>query len=139
MAFVVEMENGIRFGAFTFVPIDSYEHYDKESEEWKAIVDPQSFLFTFKDSKPMKYMMKEEKKIEPMFVLCKEWEKCLFAVGNGERYDMWIGKKGKKSYCYDGKKCTYNYLDEKKVLTGYSGYGEKDKFDIKRVVVIQFK
>ena len=84
----------------------------------------------------MKYEMKEDKKNESAFYLYKQDDNRLFVFGN---CDIWIGKKGFKAECEQDEESYYDYQGNEKALTGRSGLKSEDKFDIKRIIVIQFK
>ena len=84
--------------------------------------------------------MKEEKKNESIFHLCEDWHQALFAFGSTDGYEIWVGKKGQKAFCCQHSDSLYDFKGNENALTGISGreYGD-NMFDIKRVVVIQFK
>ena len=129
---LIENEYGIRYGGFIYSTINKYETYNAETWKVEGLNDPESFVFTFKDNQPMKFELKEDKKNEPIFHLCDSIVDPLFAFG----YDIWIGKKNIKSYCQQSENSNYDYKGNEKVLIGITGI--ENKFDIKRIIVIQF-
>ena len=82
----------------------------------------------------MKYDMKQNKKNESTFLLYPEDDQRLFVFGKS---DIWVGKKEFKACCKQNEESYYDYQGNEKALTGITEWG--NKFDIKRVVVIQFK
>ena len=138
LAFEIETKNGIRYGGFVYPIINEYQH--QIDGKWKATNDPQSFLFSFKDNQPMKYELKEEKKNESTFYLHHEDDFRLFVFGTLYHYEIWMGKKGEKAFCCQHSESLYDFKGNENALTGISGieYGE-NMFDIKRILVIQFK
>ena len=48
----------------------------------ESLNDPESFVFTFKDNRPMKFTLKENKKNEPIFYLSDCIMDPLFGFGN---------------------------------------------------------
>ena len=92
--------------------------------------------FIFKYNKPMKFKLKEDKKNEPIFHLCDSIIDPLFAFGNMSEYEIWIGKKNIKSYCIQNENSNYDYRGNENALIGITGIS--NKFDIKRIIVIQF-
>ena len=67
VAILIENEYGIRYGGFIYSTINKYETYNNETYQWEGLNDPNSFVFTFKEYKPMKFELKEDMKNEPNF------------------------------------------------------------------------
>ena len=132
LVFLIETENDIRYGGFIYSKIDKYRTVDEEGNT-HGVEDSQSFLFSFKDNKSMKYEMKEHKKNESTFLLYDEDDDRLFIFGE---CDIWVGKKGRKAYCKQNEESLYDYQGNENALTGTEN---GDKFDTKRIVVYQFK
>ena len=130
---MIETEDNIRYGGFVHPAIDNYQTFDKEGKR-HGIVDPQSFVFSFKNNKPMKYEMEEDKKNESVFLLYDNDNPTLFSFGH---HDILIKKKGIKSWCQQDGYSYYDYQENWKALTGKEG--RTNSFDIKRIVVIEFK
>ena len=105
----------------------------------EGIRDLNSFIFTFRDNTPMKFGIKEENYKNPNqthFLLYDEIERRLFVFGH---CDIWIPKKGRKAVCSSSSEKTYEYNGIDNVLVGQSGWDhQKDRFDIKRIVVLQY-
>ena len=91
----------------------------------KGVDDPQSFLFSFKDNKPIKYEMKEDKKNESSFYLYDEDDERLFIFGNCE---IWVGKRGEKAGCKQDEQSFYDYKGNEKALCGITGFEEENMF-----------
>ena len=51
--------------------------------------------------------------------------------------DIWVGKKGYKAFCKQDDDSYYDYHGNEKALTGITG--NQNKFEIKRIIVIQFQ
>ena len=136
MAILIENEYGIRYGGFIYSTIDKYETFNNKTWEYEGLNDTESFVFTFKDNKPMKFELKEDKKNEPIFHLCDCIIDSLFAFGNEFEYEIWIGKKNIKSYCQQNEKSIYDYKGNENALIGITG--RENQFDIKRIIAIQF-
>ena len=136
IAILIENEYGIRYGGFIYSQIDKYSVLNEEICQYECIIDPKSFIFTFKDNKPLKFELKEEKKNDSIFYLCKSDEIPLFGIGKPEEYEIWIGKKNIKDFCEQTENSNYEFKGNKNALIGISG--KENKFDIKRFIVIQF-
>ena len=100
-----------------------------------------SFVFTFKDDEPTKYNLKKDMKKEPTFSIGLHETETLFSFGLYLYQDIWIGKKGLQAYCNQDDKCFFNYGNARNALADISTetFGEENKFDIKRIIVVQFK
>ena len=96
----------------------------------QQVYDPQSFVFSFKENQPMKYVLKEDKKEQPIITLV---EKCgkYFVFGNA---DILIKND---SFCIQNQHSSFDYQGNEKALAGKEGW--KESISIKRIVVIQFK
>ena len=130
---LIETSFGVKYGGFVYSKIDKYQTED-ENGKTHGVIDPKSFVFSFKDNKPMKYEKKEEKKNESSFFLYQEDDPRLFSFGN---YDALIGKEEYKAYCYqDADYCHYDYRGNEKALTGI--IKRENKIEIKRIIVFQF-
>ena len=134
VALLIETETGIRYGGFVYSMIDKYRTIDEEGKT-HGIEDPQSFLFSFKDNKSLKYDMREDKKNKSSFFLYKEDDTRLFVFGKS---DIWVGKKEFKACCKQNEESYYDYQGNEKALTGITGLKNTDLIDIKRVIVLQF-
>ena len=120
--------------------IDEYEHIDPRTHFHAGISDPKAFIFTFRNNNPLKFDIMYDKRNDSTFILCKNDLKPLFAFGACRIYEIWVGKEGVKSYCYNrytGLEPNFDISDNPKILTGYAGC--YNQFEIKRVLVIQFK
>ena len=84
----------------------------------------------------MKYDLKEEKKNQSAFYLYEEDNSRMFVFG---KCDIWIGKKGQNAFCNQSEEYHFDYQGNEKALTGKTGLQNDDVFDIKRIIVIQFK
>ena len=58
---LIETSFGVKYGGFIYSKIDKCRTKD-ENGIYHGVIDPKSFVFSFKDNKPMKYEMKEKKK-----------------------------------------------------------------------------
>ena len=54
--------------------------------DYDGIIDSQSFVFTFKDYKPMKFEMKETKKEDKTFCFHKNDDLLLFKMGTSVHF-----------------------------------------------------
>ena len=93
------------------------------------------YLFTFNENKPCKFQMKDEFK-ELMkhtisFYIMDETDEKLCILGNNE---IIVKKKGMKCICNQNDDSFFDYKDQKNALLGKEG-----EFDVKRIVVFQFK
>ena len=129
--------DNVVYGGFIYAKITNHQYCDPETKNWEGIVDSQSFLFTFKNDKPLKFDMKEEKKEQSTVFVEHHWSKGLFSMGNISELQLRIEKKGFQAQCHQSIDSHYDFRGIQSALTGKTGYS--DKFDIKRVVVIQFK
>ena len=124
------------YGCFVYSKIDKYEHQN-EDESWDGIIDPDSFLFSFKKGKPRIFELKEKYQNESVLFLPNKYHEQLFSMGNCE---ICVGKKGHLASCEQDEDSFFDYQGKKKALTGIEGkrYAGK-QFKIKRLVVLQFK
>ena len=131
---------GIRYGGFLYKIIDRYCETDHETNKVLGIIDYKSFTFTFKDNNPVKFITKEEYKEltpRPHFILYHDIDWRLFVFGN---CDIYVAKKGRKALCESNNASLFDYTNFENALVGQSGWdNEKERFDIKRVVVLQFE
>ena len=135
LAFLVETETGIRYGGFVYSKIDKYKT-NLENGYVEAVHDQQSFVFSFKNNNPMKYEMKEDMKEKSAFFLYEKDDNRLFVFGN---CDIWIPKKGRKAVCSSLYETFYDHKNIEDALVGQSGWDhQKGRFDIKRIVVLQY-
>ena len=111
-----------------------------ETRKTFGVVDYDSFTFTFRDDNPMKFNLKEQFKEpnpEPHFILYKNIVWRLFIFGN---CDIYVPKKGRKAVCANIKESLYDYKEIENALVGQSGWDEEnERFEIKRILVLQFK
>ena len=131
----MKQKHDIICGTFITAEINIYRSVEPDGKRI-GVIDPYSFVFSFKDNTPMKYDVRDDKKNESTFLLYREDDIRLFVVGE---CDIWIGKKGMKSYSKQDEESCYDYQGNEKALTGIIGNVDKDMFDIKRIVVFQFK
>ena len=138
LAFLIEAENDVKFGAFIYEKIPGFPELRENALYPDGVNDRNSFLFTFKNDSPKKFHVKNEKGYldDVHFILYQDidWRLCIF--GN---CDIWIAKKGRKSVCCPTRESQYQ-LTEEAELIGKSGWDElTDKFYVKRIVVFQFQ
>ena len=126
-AFLIATEDGIRYGGFLYSTIDKNQSVDVEGKIYN-VFDAQSFLFSFKDNKPMKYELKEDKKSASVFDLFEEWHERLFVFGDDE---ILIGKKGKNMYSQQNNDSLFFYKGNENALTGKTGWKDKDMINVK--------
>ena len=109
--------------------------------KYGGTIDLKSFVFTFKDDEPTKYNLKKDMKKEPTFSIGLYDTETLFSFGLYLNHDIWVGKKGAQAYCFQNNKSFFDYRNARNALTDISTEenGEENKFDIKRVIVLQFK
>ena len=141
LAFLILTETNILFGGFIYAKAQTY-HYNEETKQKDGTVDPNSFVFTFKDNDPMKFELKKDVKKESTFFICtNENIPELFAFGPCGYHDIWVGKKGVNPFCCQNpQKSYYNFRSNKNALVGISGLKYlENQFEIKRFVVIQFQ
>ena len=140
LSFIIETYNNEIFGGFVFKRIDVYRRFDEKQRKTKGICDNDSFTFTFKDQdNPMNFYVKSEYKTnnEPHFLIYDDNDWRLFVFGN---CDIYILKKGRPAACCKLSESIYNYHNEENALVGKSGWdNEKERFEIKRIIVLQFK
>ena len=123
IAIIIESENGIKFGGYINSTIDKY-----------SISNPESFLFTFKYNKPMKYPIRESLKEKSIFTLYEDWNNELFSFGN----DLIIMKtNSQKQSIIHQRNILFEDNDEKNALIGSSKSNKS--YEIKRIVVLQFR
>ena len=136
----METMKGVKYGGFVYKKIDKYRTHDEEKNQTLGVIDYNSFIFTFKDDNPMKFVPKEQYKEpnpEPHFLLYKEVDWRMFVFGN---CDIYVAKKGRKSVCENNKASLYDFQGIENALSGYTGWDEdKERFNLKRVLVLQFK
>ena len=135
MIFLIETEDNIKCGMFMSSKIDKYRYVD-ENGDVQGVVDPQSFVFTFRNNQPTKYMMKEEKKNESTCFLYQQDDARMISFG---RRDLFIMKKGFGAFCQKRSYSPYDFKGVDGALTGKCGWGYNGKIGIKRVVVFQFE
>ena len=133
VSFVMETTDGISFGLFLFAQIDAFRTKNAKGEI-DGIVDNNAFLFSFKNNLPSKYPKRREMKGFPTFFLFKEDHTFLFSVR-----DFVVGKKGEKSWCLQDESSLFDYAGKEKALTGMNGRSNENKFDVRRIVVVQFE
>ena len=136
LAFIIETKTGIKYGGFLYAPVNKYRTQNQNGQT-EGIVDQKSFLFTFKDNKPVKVDLKRNMKDKTAFYLYKENDDRLFVFGS--ECDIWIGKKGFQAACNQSERSMFDFPKRKKVLTGIIGSSQQDKFDVKRIQVLSFK
>ena len=136
----METSKGIKFGGFVYQKIDKYRGYDHQIKCNTGIRDLKSFTFTFRDNKPLKFNLKSsynESKPNAQFFLSTDVDWRLFMFGN---CDIWIPKNGLKGSCTSMNESSYDHQGIENALVGQSGWDvEKGCFDLKRIVVLQFK
>ena len=72
--------------------------------------------------------------IKPIPIVTNIKISVLFAFGSTSGYEIWVGKKGKKAYCYqDDDESYYDYQCIEDALIGGS-----EEFEVKRIIVLQF-
>ena len=127
---LIENEESIWFGCY----IHSRIHTIISEDDEEGIEDSKSFVFTFKNNKPMKFEMKEDKQEEKTIRIFNEDHMNLFVIGNSE---IQIGKEGLLGYCNQHEESYYNYHGISKALTNHEG--EENQFDIKQILVWEMK
>ena len=131
------------YGGFVHGKITQLLLCNPETQFWEGTRDFESFIFTFKDNKPLKFDMKEEKKKENKnktnIFIGQSWSRELFNMGFISECEMTIAKKGHGAWCHQSVDSYYDFGGNQCALTYKMGYGDENKNDIKRVVVIQFK
>ena len=140
LAFIVEDMKGIKYGGFLYAKIDKWRSNHPITNKHVGIADYDSFTFTFKDNKPMKFVPKDQYK-QPNeathFFLHEDIDWRMFFFGN---LDVYVPKKGRKAACENSKGSMYDYQGIEDALCGQSGLNEeKERFPIKRVIVLQFE
>ena len=131
LLFLIETNDKIKFGGFVSSKIDKIVHNDDNKIE-NYISDSNSFIFTFKDNKPMKFDIKKDNKYYS-FRLYNEFSNRLFGIGYN---DIVICKQYKKSTIYQFEYSSYDYQGIEKAVIGKIGY---QIFSPKRILVIQMR
>ena len=123
LVFLIESDDGIYLGGYLSSQITVLEKY---------IADPNAFVFTFKESNPRMFPIKE-KKVEKAFYLFPSLRGGLFEFGSK---DLSVLKQTYKSTCLQrGSLSCFVYNDEEDVLLGRTG---QDCLIPKRIMVLQF-
>ena len=123
LIFLIESHNNIKFGGFISSKIDKID---------KWISDENSFLFTFKDNKPMKFDVKKDFRKNQVFYLFQKSDNWLFQIG----HDIYICKQNEKSTIYQNEHSSFDYQGIEEVLIGRTGGW---CFSPKRIMVFQMK
>ena len=98
----------------------------------KYISDEKSFLFTFKENKPMKFDIKKDQKDDAFYLFDKS-DDCLFSIGWN---NICINKQNKQSDIHQNENSSFDYQGIENALIGKTGYR---CFSPKRILVIQMK
>ena len=123
LLFLIETDENIKFGGFISSKI--YKYY--------FISDENSFLFTFKDNKPMKFDIKKDMK-NYVFLLLKKSDDRLFLIGYD---DIYIRKQNIKSTIFQNEDLSsFDYQGIDKALIGKTGFW---CFSPKRIMVFQME
>ena len=126
LAFLVETENNVKQGGFVNSQIVNHQ-----------TVDPRSFVFIFEGDQQTRYVLRENNKDKSTFLLGEDWEEEMFIIGKGLiSDDILIRKKGMTSICCQNPYSFYDYQGDEKEETKFR---YEDKFQIKRIVVIEFE
>ena len=136
LAFIFTTSEDVVFGAFVDVPMDRYHSYDVRKEERNGIVCKNSILFSFKQGNDRIYQLHKVKQLNPTIFLFTQHDKQLIMFGNE---DLCIMKKCYKSYCMQNEESYYNYEGNDKALSNHSGNESSERFELKRMVVVEFE
>ena len=85
----------------------------------------------------MKFELRKDRKDNHVFLLYDKNDDRLFVVG---KRDIFIYKSNWKSVCIDNiYVCKFDYKGIEKALNGRHGLKNEDKFEVKRILVIQMQ
>ena len=132
LVFIIEDDNENMFGGFIENQIDVINDDEKDEEYFRTNVDRKSFVFSLKsdETESSRFPIQLESSMNA-FILENQNAKTLFRFGLN---DIKIYKKHyhNKSYC---EQTSFNYDDDKNVLTGKEGKDEP--FGVKHIQVWQ--
>ena len=102
----------------------------------KGIIDSKSFLFSFTQLIPKKFDLVNSNTQKSIFFLFHQNDKELFTFGQNELY---VYKKGMKSYCCQNKESLFNYQNCENVFINSQEKCQQVQFSVQRIVVVELK